>query len=173
MRLRSLGPALCVAAFLSGVTSTRAGESVGAQYENVTEMQGVVVDVLCELTGSCPANCGNGTRLLGLKDEKGEITPIAKGAPIFANATPSVLPFCGKPLQVDGLLIENPKMRLYYVQRYRANASEAWKDDEAFEVQWKAKHGDTNEWFRDDPIVKEAIGDKGILGIKGLAPKPQ
>ena len=151
----------------------RAAESVGAQYEKLTEMDGVVVDVLCELTGSCPKNCGEGRRLLGLKDASGEITPVAKGAPIFANATPSVLPFCGKMLYADGLLIENPKMRIYYVQRYRATKTAEWKDDDGFDVEWAAKNGKSDEWYRNDPTVKAAIGDKGVLGIKGLAPKPQ
>ena len=169
-------PALLVSVLvLSALASwpARAAESVGAQYEKLTEMEGVVVDMLCELTGSCPANCGGGKRLLGLKAASGEITPVAKGAPIFANATLSVLPFCGKTLYVDGLLIENPKLRLYYVQRYRADKTAEWKDDDGFDVEWAARNGKSDEWYRSDPTVKAAIGDKGVLGIKGLAPKPQ
>lgn len=167
------------AAVLAGTLATlaarpaAAAESVGAQYEKLTEMEGTVVDVLCELSGSCPKNCGDGKRLLGIKAENGDITPVAKGAPIFANATPSVLPFCGKTIYADGLLIENPKLRLYYVQRYRADKTAEWKDDDGFDVQWAAKNGKSDEWYRNDPIVKATIGDKGVLGIKGLTPKPQ
>lgn len=164
---------ILTAVALLNLAPARAAESVGAQYENPTELQGTVVDVLCELGGSCPKNCGDGKRLLGIKLKSGDLVPVAKGAPIFANATLSVLPFCGKPIEVDGLMIENPKMRIYYVQRYRPDSSAPWKDDEGFEVAWAQKNGKSNEWYRDDPIVKDAIGDKGVLGIKGLAPKPQ
>ena len=167
-----VGAALALTTFIIQVSS-KAAESVGAQYENLTEIEGTVVDVLCELTGSCPKNCGDGKRLLGIKTSAGDLMPVAKGAPIFANATLSVLPFCGKTIYADGLMIENPKMRIYYVQRYRADKTSAWKDDEGFDVAWAAKNGKSDEWYRADPIVKEAIGDKGSLGIKGLVPKPQ
>ncbi len=163
--------ALAIALCLSGGNSINAAESVGAQYEKLIEMEGVVVDVLCELIGSCPKNCGDGKRLLGIKTSDGEVTPIAKGAPIFANATETALPFCGKKAYFDGLLIENPKMRVYYVQRYRADKAAEWKDDDGFDVAWVKKNGKSDEWYRNDPIVKATIGDKGMLGIKGLEPK--
>ena len=93
-----------------------------------------------------------------------------KGQTLFANAIPDLLPFCGKTVEIDGLLIENPVMTIVHVQNLRANSSEKWHPAEAFEAAWIAKNGKAEEWQRADPLVKEIIAADGILGIKGLVP---
>lgn len=158
--------------FLSLVSpAALAAESVGAQYENEVILAGQVVDILCELTGDCPKGCGEGKRVLGLKSADNTIYVIGKGPPLFANANESVLPFCGNQIEVDGLLIKNPKIPALFVQKYRAKGTETWKDADDFEVQWKAKNGDTEEWFRKDANVVGLITKNGRLGIPGLEPK--
>lgn len=149
----------------------RAAESVGAQYENETKLTGKVVDVLCELTGSCSKACGDGHRVLGLKTADNTVYLIAKCTPIFAGANESVIPFCGKDIDVDGLLIKNPKMTLLFIQKYREAGVGDWKDADGFDAAWKAKNGEADEWFRKDPVVVEQISKNGPLGIPGLQPK--
>ena len=168
MRNLFLGLVLAV----SAPVATFAAESVGAQYENEIVLKGQIVDIVCELTGNCVKECGEGKRVLGLKADDSTIYLIAKGPPLFANANESVLPFCAKPIEVDGLLIKNPKMPLLFVQRYRAAGSADWKDADGFETAWKAKNGEADEWFRKDPLVVELVKKSGPLGIPGLAPKP-
>ena len=149
-------------------SSAQAAESVGAQYENEVVLSGQIVDILCELTGKCAKGCGEGKTVLGLKAADGTLYMIAKGPPLFANANESVLPFCAKTVEVDGLLIKNPKMTLLYIQKYREKKTDAWKDADGFEVEWKAKHGETDEWFRKDANVLAQVDKNGPLGIPGL-----
>ena len=158
---------------LATLTTTFAisAESVGAQYENEVTLSGQIVDVACELTGNCPKNCGEGNRVLGLKTADATLYLIAKGPPLFANANESVLPFCSRAIDVDGLLIKNPKMPLLFVQRYRAAGDKDWKDADGFEVAWKAKNGEADEWFRKDKRVIDLVAKNGPLGIPGLQPK--
>lgn len=151
--------------------SARAAESVGAQYENEIVLSGQVVDILCELTGNCPKNCGEGKRVLGLKTADNTIYLISKGTPIFANANESVLPFCAKDIDVDGLMIKNPKMPLLYIQKFRAKGAGEFKDADGFDAAWKAANGEADEWFRKDPLVVEQVSKNGPLGIPGLKPK--
>ena len=56
-----LAPALALAA-----------ESWGLPDEQTTRFDATVVDLLCELTGDCPADCGGGARQLRLVTDDGE-----------------------------------------------------------------------------------------------------
>ena len=149
----------------------RAADEFGIANEKVVQMEVTVVDILCTLKGSCPANCGDGKRQLGLLTADGKLRLPVKGGTLFANAIPDLLPYCGKKVQVDGLLIENPAMTIVHVQNLRENDSQKWKPTEAFEAQWFAKNGKVEEWQRADPLVKEVISANGVFGIKGLEPK--
>ena len=37
---------------------------------------------------------------------------------------------------------------------------------------WEAAHGKAEEWYREDPLVKQVIGEDGVYGVKGLVPPP-
>jgi hypothetical protein len=169
----SLLPSLLAGAALiaTGTGGALAADEFGIANEKVVQFEATVVDIACTLTGKCPANCGAGTRQLGLLTADGKLRMPVKGQTLFANAIPDLLPYCGKTVQVDGLLIENPVMTIVHVQNLRENGDQKWKPTEAFEAQWTAKYGKAEEWQRADPLVKEIIAADGVFGIKGLEPK--
>jgi hypothetical protein len=161
--------ALVPCALLAG--QAPAAEPWGLENEKVVQLQGRVVDLACELAGDCPPACGGGRRQLGVATADGRLLPLVKGQVNFANGVPDLLPFCGRTLEVDGLLIESPAMPMLFVQNLRADPAAPWQPATAFERDWKAAHGEAEEWFRADPAVKAAIAEKGVLGIPGLKPE--
>lgn len=163
--------AIALLALLAAGSGALAADTWGIDKEKVAELEVKVVDLACALGQSCPPDCGAGKRQLGLLTADGKLYPAVKGATLFAGAVVELLPYCGRSVMVDGLLVENPHMTLFFVQNMRTRTDEKWKPAEAFEAQWVAQHGKTNEWFRDDPLVKETIAADGVLGIKGLEPK--
>lgn len=163
-----------LAAVLLCIVPALAGEGVGADNETVVSFEAKVVDLACELgAGPCPPDCGGGKRQLGLLARDGKLRPAVKAATIFAAPEFDLLPYCGKTIFVDGLLVENPKLTLYYVQGIRSGDKGDFAATDAFEKRWVAVNGPSEEWFRNDPKVKEIIGKDGVLGIRGLVPKPQ
>ena len=162
--------AICLAT-LAATGAARAADEFGIANEKVVQIEVTVVDIACALTGKCPANCGDGKRQLGLLDADGKLRLPVKGQTLFANAIPDLLPYCGKKVWVDGLLIENPVMTIVHVQALRESPDQKWKQTEAFEAQWLARNGKADEWQRNDALVKEVIAADGVFGIKGLEPK--
>lgn len=167
--MRTLLAALLLTA--SAAFSAHAGEGVGADNEKVLALDAKVVDIACELTKACPADCGAGKRQLGLLTSDGKLLPAIKSATIFASPTRDLLPYCGKQVSVDGLLVANPAMTIYFVQGIRAKEGEDYAPTDAFEKQWFKANFETDEWFRNDPLVKKIIAENGIVGIKGVVPK--
>ena len=167
-------PLVCAAALgalAAGAAS--AAEPWGLENEKVVELQGRVVDLACTLAGDCPPDCGGGKRQLGVLTAEGRLLPLAKGLVNFANGVPDLLPYCGRKLQVDGLLIESPAMPLLFVQNLRGSAADPWRATDAFERGWRARHGGEAgvEWFKTDPDVRAAIEAAGVLGVPGLKPE--
>lgn len=150
----------------------RAADSWGLENETVVEIEATVVDVACTLNGDCPAACGGGKRQLGLLTADGKLRLAAKGATNFAGATVDLLPYCGKVIFADGLLIENPALTIFMVQNLRLNKNEPLKPARAFQEAWTKAHGKADEWYRADPNVKKIIDADGVYGIKGLEAKP-
>ena len=169
--MRKLFSIALAAAF--GCAPALAGEGVGAADETVVAMEAKVVDLACELAKVCPPDCGAGKHQLGLLTADGKLRPAVKASTIFAAPVLDLLPWCGRTVAVDGLLVQNPAMTIYYVQGIRAKAGEDYAPTDAFERKWIAAHGPSEEWFRNDPLVKEIIAKDGIVGIRGVAPKPQ
>jgi hypothetical protein len=162
---------LAGAAFLAaGVSAPRAAEPLGLEGETIVELEGTVVDVGCELGGACPANCGEGRRLLGLRLADGTLRAAVKGPVDFAGAAVDLKAFCGRPVKVDGLLIEKPGVTILQIQNIAAPGSPL-APARAFEAEWQAKNGPPEEWFRKDKAVEAIIARDGVLGIKGLEPK--
>ena len=77
----SILSALMIAASLPA----SAAEEWGIEGEKKARFEAKVVDILCELSGDCPADCGAGKRQLGLLKDDGTLLLVAKNFDIFAN----------------------------------------------------------------------------------------
>lgn len=136
-----------------------------------------VVDVLCELTGDCPAQCGAGKRQLGLirVADDALVFPAKNGQPLFTGAATDLLPYCGKTVDVDGLLTGGDEIRagsakLFQIQRIREAGGE-WTKANKWTKDWAKKNPDAKgkgPWFRRDPRITKEIEKDGYLGL-GLA----
>lgn len=165
--------ALGVMSVASGVTTeARAADLWGIEGERAVVLKGRVVDLLCEVGGQCAPDCGGGRRQLGLVDASGRLYPAAKGNTLFAGAVADLAPYCGREVEVDGLVIESARMPLLFVQTLKAPGDTAFQPAEAFGKAFEAAYGKAEEWYRAHPAVKEAIAENGVFGIKGLEPKP-
>ena len=107
---------IALAALLLGSISAEAADEWGIDHEQVARWDGKVVDLLCELSGDCPANCGDGKRQLGLILDDGRLIPVLKNFDPFAGAQADLKDFCGKRVTADGLFIDNPKMPMFALQ---------------------------------------------------------
>jgi hypothetical protein len=154
----------------------QAAKEWGIDGEEVAQFEAKAVDVLCELTGDCPPNCGDGKRQMGLLTDDGTLRLALKSNTSFAGAVLDLVPWCDKRVEVDGLLIKsaNP-ITFYMVQRLRAPGDEQWINARAFSKAWAEanKEKNANNWFRKDPTIKAVIDEFGPIGIPGAKiPKP-
>lgn len=136
--------------------------------------KGRVVDMLCELTGDCPADCGAGARQLGIvRSVDGVLTPVLKNAQAsFNGAVEDLLPYCGQMVEVDGNMIGddeiNTTYRFFQVQRIRPEGDEAFARANRWTDAWAEKNPDAagpGPWFRRDPRVNALIARDGYLGL--------
>lgn len=148
--------------------------------EEPARFEARVVDILCELTGDCPDNCGNGTRQLGLIRTADEVLvyPNKNSQPAFTGAAVELAPFCGKEVEVDGLMINDPDLgarNIYLVQLIREAETEEWVKANRWTKVWAERHPDAKgkePWFRRDPRVNAAIAENGYLGLGVEAEQP-
>jgi len=132
-----------------------------------------VVDILCEVAGQCTDNCGDGRRQLGLlrAADNALVFPNKNSQRSFAGAAVELLPYCGKDVEVDGLMIEDPELgakNIYLVQRIREVGAEKWVKANKWSKVWAKNHPEAKgkgPWFRRDPRVKAAIEADGYLGL--------
>src|SRR3546814_8899367 len=75
--------------------------------EEIVRFEAKVVDVLCELSGDCPADGGAGRRQLGLVTDDGTLILPVKNATPFSGTQVELLPFLGKRGVADGLFMTN------------------------------------------------------------------
>lgn len=149
-----------------------AAEGVGGKNEKPLEVEGKVVDLLCEVAGKCAPDCGGGKRQLGLRRADGTLLVAAKNTDLFAGAVVDLSPLCGKTIKADGILFENPKMPIYMVQGIKTDPKAAeYTPVDGFVKAWTAKNGASDEWFRADPVIKGQISKTGPLGRPDLKPK--
>ena len=158
------------AAILLSTVAAKAADGWGIENEKEVEVEATVVDIACQLTGDCPENCGGGKRQLGLLTGDGKLRAAVKATTLFAGPHLDLLPYCGRKVFADGLLIENPAMTIFMVQNLRDSKDEKLRTTDAFQKDWTARNGKAEEWMRADPAVKKVIAEKGVLGIKGLEP---
>lgn len=131
-----------------------------------------VVDLLCELTGECAADCGGGNHQLGLKRTGDDVIVLAmkNNQPAFSGAATDLAPYCNQVVQVDGLMIEDedfPVNNIYLVQTIQLAGGEKTKANQ-FTKKWAEKHPEAKgkgPWFRRDPRVNEITSREGYLGL--------
>ena len=164
---------LFTAVLLNGPGTSQAAEEWGIDGEKKARFEAKVVDVLCELTGDCPADCGSGKRQLGLLRDDGTLVLAVKNFDIFAGAADDLKGFCGKRIVADGLLINNPKIPLFALQYKKLAPDGKWSRANQFGKDWSKANGGkkSGQWFKNDARIKKAIAEKGVFGIPGLKPK--
>lgn len=145
----------------------------GLSGEQKATFSGKVVDILCELSGDCPENCGDGKRNLGIvRDADNALVMVSKNAQFeFNGGTDDLLPYCNKAVDVDGLLIgEDPgvKAKVYMLQLIRHKGETEWSKAERWGEAWKKRNpGADGEgpWYRRDRRVTKQIDKEGYLGL--------
>ena len=148
-----------------------AAEGWGFPGEQVERFEAKVVDILCELTGDCPAECGGGARQLGLLTKEGEIVLPAKNTVIFAGVAGELAEFCGQQITADGLFTTNRGHRIFALQFLRPAPDGQWRRANRWLGQWARENGvavDSDEaeaWYVNDPEVKRLIAEQGKLGL--------
>jgi hypothetical protein len=150
-----------------------AADGWGIKNEKITRTEAKVVDIACEVTGNCVANCGNGKRQLGLLFDNGKLVPVVKNNDPFAGATEDLITHCNQRIVADGLMISHPKMPIFQLQFKRSapkgKPKGKWSGAKWFTRNWEKKHGKPGgEWFQHDERVKAAIAKDGVLGVPGL-----
>lgn len=148
--------------------------SWGLVGEEPARFRARVADILCEVAGDCPADCGGGDRQLGLvREADAALIVVAKnGQPLFNGGVDDLLPFCGMAVEVDGNLVgddpANP-FKIYQIQRIRALDGGEWVAADKWLDAWRARNPEAaeapGEWFRNDPRVKALIARDGWLGL--------
>ncbi|NNE51656.1 MAG: hypothetical protein HKN30_04560 [Sulfitobacter sp.] len=131
-----------------------------------------VVDVMCELTGDCPENCGGGERQLGLLRAADGVLVMAtkNNQPAFTGAVVDLLPYCGLSVTVDGLMIDDPEIgarNIYLVQRVKTDGGD-WSKASQFTKVWARENPNAKgkgPWFRRDPRILAEIEKHGYLGL--------
>lgn len=131
-----------------------------------------VVDIMCELAGDCPSDCGSGTRQLGLIRTSDNVMVLAmkNSQAAFSGAAVDLAPYCQQTVELDGLLIDDPDLsvsNIYLVQRVKTADGE-WAKANQFTKKWSAANPEAKgkgPWFRRDLRIKDAIASKGYLGL--------
>ena len=169
--MKRIVPIALAASLLLAPGAARAAESWGLIDEQSTRFDATVVDLLCELTGDCPADCGGGARQLGLLTDDGKLVPVFKNFVAFAGATAELAGFCAKRVTADGLLTTNRGLTIFALQFVREAPAGKWRRANRFTPQWAAANGvaadsaQAKQWFRNDPRVIERIARDGRLGL--------
>ena len=148
--------------------------SWGLLGEENARFEAHVVDILCELAGDCPENCGDGGRQLGLVRTADDVLvlPMKNAQPLFTGAVEDLLPYCGQTVTVDGLLVGEPEAtdaRFYQVQTILPEGAAEPVPANRFTEVWAEENPEAaqagGEWFRNDPAVRERIEAEGHLGL--------
>ena len=160
---------IILALVLAHAQPALAAKELGIDGEQPSQFEARAVDVLCELTGDCPQDCGGGTRQMGLLTDDGVLILVAKSSTLFAGGVLDLVAWCNRRVEVDGLLIDAEVTRFYMVQRLREPGTEKWTRARAFSHSWARanKQKNANRWFRKDPAIRALIEEFGPVGIPG------
>jgi len=135
--------------------------------------EATVVDLVCEFSGDCPADCGAGKRQLGLVRTADNvlILPMKNSQPAFTGAAVELQPFCNQTITVDGLMLDDPELgaqNVYLVQTIVPPGGGDKIKANKWTKNWAAEHPEAKgkgPWFRRDPRVKAIIAEEGYLGL--------
>ena len=166
-----LKAAALVAAVLVSAGAARAAESWGLVGEQTARFEATVVDLLCELTGDCPADCGAGQRQLGLLKDDGTLVLPLKNQVIFAGGAAELIGYCARRVVADGLMVTNRGHSFFALQFVKGAPDGKWRRANRFLPKWAAENGvgpksaKAKRWFENDPRVKDLIARDGKLGL--------
>lgn len=145
----------------------------------LARFEGTIVDILCEIAGDCPADCGGGKRQLGVlrKDDGALILATKNTQPIFTGAAVDLLPYCNQAVEVDGQLagFDENTAKIYQVQRIRRLDEAEFAKTNQFTKRWAERFpqaAGAGPWFQRDPRVIARIKAEGFLGIGPEAEQP-
>ncbi len=145
----------------------------GLTAEEKALFTGKVVDIVCELSGDCPDNCGNGLRQLGIVRDSDQklISVLKNGQAAFNGAADDLLPYCNEQVDADGVLIGDEASlgaKYFMVQRIRKDGRPKWNKTKQWTKAWKKRNPDAKgkgPWFRRDPRVAKQIELEGYFGL--------
>lgn len=135
--------------------------------ETIEAVTGRVVDLRCELSGDCPAGCGQGGRALGVVTAEGRLVAVVKATVNFAGAVRDLLPFCGQVVELDGLFVGNLGTQLFFVERLRPAGATEWITADRFQSDFAASRPDLPadaDFTEHDPRVLERLRQGGPTG---------
>jgi len=156
---------------IAAAPGARAAESWGLPGEEIVRFEAKVVDVLCELTADCPANCGDGGRQLGLLNDEGRLILPLKNQVPFAGAADELIDFCAKRVVADGLMVTNKGYTFMALQFVREAPEGPWRRANRFQGKWAKRNGvaadsdAASQWFYNDPRVSDLVSRQGKLGL--------
>lgn len=167
---------ICTALFMSClfIPMAKAAESQAKSWnltgEVMERFEAKVVDVLCELAGDCVENCGGGSRHLGMLKTDGKLIMAIKNTqPIFSGVAADLAPYCGKQVEVDGLMVGEGGPRFYQIQLIREVGAEKFSKTNLWSKKWNAANPDLQKikgpWFRKDKRIEAQIKRNGYLGL--------
>lgn len=143
--------------------------------ERKARFEARAVDVVCELTGDCPADCGAGLRQMGLvRKADDKLILVAKNRqPIFSGASFDLAPYCNQDVEVDGTIVGDTDITpgaadYYLVQFIRPAGAEDWAKTSLWSKAWAERNAEAagkGPWFRRDPGVNAQIEANGYLGL--------
>ncbi len=152
-------------------TAARAAEGWGLPGEEKARFEATVVDLLCEMTGDCPADCGAGKRQLGLLKDDGRLVLPLKNQVFFAGAAAELIDFCAQRVIADGLFSTNRGHTVFALQFVKLASDGKWRRADRFLPKWAERNGvgpksaTAKRWFENDPRVKNLIARDGKLGL--------
>jgi len=155
--------------FLSSC-ATPVGEVAAWPVTNAEQsaVTGTVVDVLCELSGNCADNCGEGKRQLAIKTEINGTVLVSKNLTNYSGAADDLWPFCGEMVEVNGLFTDHKDVRFFQAQNIRKPGGQ-WQQTTGYLQAWSNRSGQptslAKDWQYHDARVKAIIERDGRLGL--------
>ncbi len=185
MIARSLIAALSAVSIIGGATAASAADegafaegSIAKSWNLLGQekamFKGRVVDILCELSGDCADNCGGGDRQLGIVRDADDVLVLVNknSQAAFNGAVTDLLPYCGKHVEVDGLLAGLPDYtpaKFYQVQFIREVGDAEFVKTKLWTKEWAKRYPEEKKikgpWFRKDPRITSRIEANGYLGL--------
>ena len=146
----------------------------GLNEEVKATFSGKVVDIACEISGSCVPNCGDGNRHLGIvREADNKLIMVLKNAQFSFNGPAyDLVKYCNRSVDVDGLLVgdrEEHGTQFYMLQFIKEKGTNDWQKANQWTQGWKARNPETAEgkgpWFRRDARVLTQIQSDGYFGL--------